>query len=63
MDPLIINAAITGMIPMKKDTPHVPIHPDEIIADAKRCRDAGATIIHLHARDVDETPRLQERDL
>ena len=50
MDPLIINAAITGMIPMKKDTPHVPIHPDEIIADAKRCRDAGATIIHLHGK-------------
>ncbi|MDG2381272.1 MAG: 3-keto-5-aminohexanoate cleavage protein [Pirellulaceae bacterium] len=56
MEPLIINAAITGMIPMKKDTPHVPISPKEIIADAKRCRDAGATILHLHARDLDETP-------
>lgn len=60
MDPLIINAAITGMIPMKKDTPHVPIHPQEIIADAKRCRDAGATIIHLHARDADETPTYKK---
>ena len=60
MDPLIINAAITGMIPTKKDTPHVPVHPHEIIADAKRCRDAGATIIHLHARDVDETPTYKK---
>lgn len=53
MDPLIINAAITGMVPMKSDTPHVPISPEECIADAKRCRDAGATIIHLHAREPD----------
>lgn len=60
MDPLIINAAITGMIPKKIDTRHVPIHPQEIIGDAKRCRDAGATIIHLHARDVDETPTYKK---
>ena len=31
---LIINACITGMVPMKKDTPHVPISVDEIITDA-----------------------------
>ena len=60
MQPLIINAAITGMVPMKKDTPHVPIHPDEIIADVRRCRDAGATIVHLHARDFDETPTYRK---
>jgi len=53
MDPLIINAAITGMVPMKSDNPHVPIRPDEIIADVRRCRDAGATIVHLHAREED----------
>jgi 3-keto-5-aminohexanoate cleavage enzyme len=51
LQPLIINAAITGMVPTKTDTPHVPISIAEIIADAKRCYDAGATIIHVHARD------------
>ena len=56
MEPLIINAAITGMVPMRKDSPHVPISPSEIIDDAKRCRDAGATIMHLHAREPDGTP-------
>ncbi len=56
MEPLIINAAITGMVPMRKDSPHVPINPREIIDDAKRCRDAGATIMHLHAREPDGTP-------
>lgn len=62
MEPLIINAAITGMVPRKSDNPHVPIHPDEIIADARRCRDAGATILHLHARESDESPTYR-RDI
>ncbi len=52
-DKLIINAAITGMVPMKSDTPHVPITVDEIVADIKRVRDAGASIVHLHARRED----------
>jgi 3-keto-5-aminohexanoate cleavage enzyme len=56
VQPLIINAALTGMVPRKVDNPHVPIHSGEIIADARRCRDAGATILHLHARESDETP-------
>ena len=51
MDKLIINAAITGMVPTKEMTPHVPITPEEIAADVRRCRDAGASIVHLHARD------------
>lgn len=56
MEPLIINAALTGMVPMRKDSPYVPITPREIIQDARRCRDAGAAIVHLHARDDDGTP-------
>ena len=49
--PLIINAAITGMVPMKHDNPHVPLGVAEILEDARRCRDAGAGILHVHARD------------
>lgn len=49
---LIINAALTGMVPSRADSPFVPITPDEIKADARRCRDAGAAILHLHARDT-----------
>lgn len=52
---LIINAAITGMVPTKKHTPHVPITVDEIIEDATKCVAAGASIIHVHARDRDES--------
>lgn len=52
-DKLIINAALTGMVPTRQDSPHVPLTPAEIAADARRCRDAGASIVHLHVRDAE----------
>jgi 3-oxoadipate:acetyl-CoA acetyltransferase len=54
-DELIINLAPTGMLPGRRDTPHVPLTPAEVAADVRRCRDAGASIVHLHPRsDVGE---------
>lgn len=53
MDKLIINAAITGMVPQKSDNASVPITVDEIVADAQRCFDSGASIVHVHARHED----------
>jgi 3-keto-5-aminohexanoate cleavage enzyme len=60
MDKLIINAAITGMIPTREMTPHVPITVDEIVADVQRCRNAGASIVHLHARAEDGSPTYRK---
>lgn len=57
---LIINAAITGMVPTKKDTPHIPITIEEIIKDATACYQAGASMIHLHARDKDGAPTYKK---
>lgn len=57
---LIINAALTGMIPKKKDNPHTPISIQEIIEDAKRCYNAGASILHIHARDNEEQPTYKK---
>lgn len=57
---LIINAAITGMIPTRKNSPHVPLSPKEIIEDAVRCIRAGASIVHLHARDEDGEPTYRK---
>ncbi len=54
--PLIINAALTGVIPTRAQTPHVPLTPDEIVADAVRCCDAGAAVVHIHARDSQQLP-------
>ncbi|MFZ5564166.1 MAG: 3-keto-5-aminohexanoate cleavage protein [Thermodesulfobacteriota bacterium] len=58
---LIINAALTGMVAKRKDSAHVPLSPEEIIEDAARCRDAGASIVHLHARDKEEKPAYEKR--
>jgi len=57
---LIINAAITGMVPTKKDNPHIPVSVDEIIEDSINCYKAGASILHLHARDNDQKPTYKK---
>jgi len=49
--PLIINVALTGIVPTKTLSPNVPISTDEIVEDAIRVHDAGASIVHIHARD------------
>ena len=59
MEKLIINAALTGMVPTKAENPHVPIAPVEIAVDARRCYEAGAAIVHLHVRDQDGRPSYQ----
>ena len=57
MEKLIITVAPTGSLPTKRMTPYVPIHPKEIIETGMKCEDAGASIIHIHARNpVDESP-------
>jgi len=57
---LIINAAITGMVPTREQTPHIPITVDEIIADATACYHAGASMIHVHARDEEGRPTYRK---
>lgn len=57
MDKLIITVAVTGSLPTKQITPHVPITPHEIVRDGIACEAAGASVIHIHARDPrDESP-------
>lgn len=55
-DKLIINAALTGCVLHKSDTPHLPITIREIVDCARRVQDAGASIVHLHAREDDGSP-------
>jgi 3-keto-5-aminohexanoate cleavage enzyme len=51
MNKIIITAALTGGIHAKEVNPALPEQPDEIIKDAYDCYNAGAAIVHLHARD------------
>jgi 3-keto-5-aminohexanoate cleavage enzyme len=62
LEKLIITVAPTGSLPQKKHTPHVPITPGEIIATAVHCQAAGAAIIHVHVRNLqDESPSTDFR--
>jgi len=55
-DNLIITVAPTGSVPKKKQTPHVPVTTEEIVEDALRCEQSGASILHIHTRDKQENP-------
>jgi uncharacterized protein (DUF849 family) len=49
--PVIIEAAINGTTTTDRN-PNVPLRPEAIRADAIRCLDAGAAIIHAHNHDI-----------
>jgi len=48
---VIITCAVTGAIHTPSMSPHLPVTPDEIAAAAIEAAEAGAAIVHLHARD------------
>ena len=58
MEKLIITVAPTGAWPTKKDTPYVPITPQEIAEEVYNCWKAGASIAHIHVREDDESPSM-----
>ena len=54
---VIITCAVTGSIHTPSMSPHLPITPDEIAEGAIAAAEAGAAVLHLHARDpVDGRP-------
>lgn len=56
---LIINAAITGIIPTRRNNPHVPVTEDQIVATARSVMDGGASMVHIHARDEEQLPSYE----
>src|SRR5207342_1407283 len=54
--PCIITIAITGSLPKKKDNPAVPISVAEQVESTHAAYEAGATLVHLHVRNDDESP-------
>lgn len=55
-DSFVLNFAPTGMVPKRKDSPHVPLSPDEIVEQVHAAVELGITVVHLHARDRDGEP-------
>ena len=54
--PGIITVAITGAVPKKKDNPAVPVTPTQQIESTHEAFEAGASLVHIHVRNPDESP-------
>ena len=65
---VVITCAVTGAIHTPSMSPHLPITPDQIVEEALAAAEAGAAVLHLHARNPetgrpDQTPEGFERFL
>ncbi|MBS0561484.1 MAG: 3-keto-5-aminohexanoate cleavage protein [Proteobacteria bacterium] len=56
MTPAVIAVAITGSVPRKKDNPAVPVTPAEQVESTHQAYEAGASLVHIHVRNPDESP-------
>lgn len=56
MDKLIITAALSGAEVTREQQPALPVTPEEIGIAAEECFQAGAAMVHVHARHADGTP-------
>ncbi len=54
-EPVVITVAITGAVPRKKDNPAVPVTPAEQIESTHQAFEAGASLVHIHVREKDES--------
>lgn len=62
MEKLIITAALTGAEVTRQQQPALPITPEEIAVAAHECAQAGAAMVHVHARNRDGSP-TQDREI
>src|SRR5581483_5250541 len=56
----IVTAALTGVLARRDLCPAIPYTPQEIAKEARRAADAGAAIVHIHARTPDGGPDWSE---
>jgi 3-keto-5-aminohexanoate cleavage enzyme len=56
----LITVAPTGAESSKADVPALPVTLDELVSTAKECEALGASIIHVHIRDADARPTLDQ---
>ncbi len=62
MDDCIITCALSGVAANRDQCPAIPYTPEEYAAESKRAREAGASVVHIHARYPDGSPsyRIEE---
>lgn len=59
----ILTCAVTGSGTTLKQTPHLPVTPEQIATSALEAADAGAAVVHLHVRDPDTGSPSMRLDL
>ena len=60
-DLCVITCALTGVLANRAQCPAIPYTPEEIGEEAKRAHDAGAAVVHIHARNDDGSPTFSPR--
>ena len=55
MRPIVVAVAITGSVPRKKDNSALPVTPAEQVESTHEAYEAGATLVHIHVRNPDES--------
>ncbi len=58
-DKVIITCAVSGVLANRSQCPAIPYTPVEIADECKRAYDAGATVVHIHARTDDGGPSFE----
>lgn len=55
-EPCVLTAAVTGGDVLPSQSPHIPCGPEAIVEEAVRAAEAGASCVHVHARESDGRP-------
>ncbi len=58
-DKVVITCALTGVVANRTQCPYIPYTPEEIAEEALRAYNAGASVVHIHAREDDGSPTMR----
>lgn len=59
-DKAILCCALSGVVANKQQCPAIPYTPEEYGEEARRAREAGAAMVHIHARERDGSPSFRK---
>ena len=60
-DLCVVTCALTGVLANRSQCPTLPYTPAEIGEEARRAYEAGASVVHIHARQDDGTPTFSPK--
>jgi uncharacterized protein (DUF849 family) len=60
--PCMITCALSGVVANRRQCAAIPYTPEEYAAEAKRAYEAGAAVVHIHARSPDGAPSYEVAD-